>query len=157
LLFLWVNGEHIDNQNMSRATVKFDDLREAFEFASAGMPFESEAFLSVETGVIHIHSEFSDFDEELPEDVWDSERYIAIPHKSDLDLGRRLALDFAHTEMAEDLDDVYEFFRRKGAFARFKGLLENRGKLQHWHEYEENRTKEALREWCKENEIETLG
>jgi hypothetical protein len=157
LLFLWVNGECIDNQNMNRATVKFDDLRNAFDFVSDGMLFETEAYLCVETGVIHIHSEFSDFEDELPGDVGDSEKYIAIPHKNDLDLGRRLALGFVETELTEDLDDVYGFFRHKGAYARFKGLLENRGKLQQWYEYEENRTKDALRQWCKDNEIETHG
>lgn len=120
------------------------------------MPFEAEAYLCVETGAIHYHSEVAEFDEELPEDIGDSEKYIAIPHKNDLDLGKRTVLGFAEAELPEDLDDVYEFFRRKGAYARFKELLENRGKLQQWYDYEESRQKAALRQWCEENAIEII-
>jgi len=141
---------------MSRRTVKFSDLLLALEYVSAGVPFEAEAYLCVETGVIHYHSELADFGEELPEDIGDSEKYIAIPHKNDLDLGRRLVLDFAEAELAADLDDVYEFFKRKGAYARFKGLLETRGKLQQWYDYEESRQKAALRQWCEESAIEII-
>ena len=112
--------------------------------------------MSFENGVFHYYSEFADFGEELPEDIGDSEKYIASPHKNDLDLGRRLVLDFAEAELAEDLDDVYAFFKRKGAYARFKGLLENRGKLQQWYDYEESRQKAALRQWCEENAIEII-
>lgn len=140
---------------MSRAVVKFDDLLEAFESVSAGLPSEIEAYLSFETGVFHYHSDVADFNEELPEDIGDSAKYIAIPHKYDLDLGQRLALGFAAAELPEDLDDVYEFFRRRGAYSRFKGLLEHRGKLQQWYEYEEHRKQVALRRWCTENGIET--
>jgi hypothetical protein len=34
---------------MEREAVKFDDLLEAFEFVSAGQPFENEAYLCIET------------------------------------------------------------------------------------------------------------
>ncbi len=139
---------------MKPVTVRFDDLLEAFEFVSAGQLLEHEAYLCVETGVVHCYSEFEDLDEALPEDVEDSERYIPIPHKNDLDLGRRLVLDFTEAELAEDLDDVRDMFKHKGAYSRFKSLLERRSKLQHWYEYEERRTKEALREWCHENDIQ---
>jgi hypothetical protein len=49
---------------------------------------------------------------------------------------------------------VYEIFRRKGAYSRFKDLVERRGKLQQWYEYEENRKKEALRLWSIERGIQ---
>lgn len=35
-----------------------------------------------------------------------------------------------------------------GAYARFKDLLENRGMLQRWYEYEAMHQEEALRKWC---------
>lgn len=142
---------------MKPEAVRFDDLLEAFEFVSAGQPFEHEAYLCIETGVIHYHSEFGELDEALPEDVENSERYIPIPHRNDLDLGRRLVLGFAEAELPEDLDDVYDMFSHKGAYSRFKGLLERRGKLQQWYEHEEIRKKETLREWCQENGVEIHG
>jgi hypothetical protein len=139
---------------MKREAVKLDDLLEAFEFVSAGAPFEHAAYLCVETGVVHYHSELGGLDEQLPEDIDDSEKYLPIPHKNDFDLGKRLALRFASEELTEDLDDVYEAFRRKGAYARFKSLLERRAKLERWYEYEETHKKEALRQWCKESGIQ---
>jgi hypothetical protein len=89
----------------------------------------------------------------LPDDV-DSDRYIAVPHKNDLDLGKRLVLKFAAEFLADEYDYVRQIFSRRGAYARFKDLLDRHGKLQQWHDYEDRAKKEALREWCQDNEIE---
>lgn len=136
--------------------VKFDDLLLAFEFVSFGGPMAHEAYLCRETGKIHWYSEFGDNEEELPEDI-DSDKYIAIPHKNDLNLGKRLVLRFAAEFLPEELDKVREIFSRRGAYARFKDLLERTGKLEQWYDYEARAQKEALREWCEENGIEIDG
>ncbi|WP_353817004.1 hypothetical protein [Mesorhizobium sp.] len=60
--------------------------------------------------------------EELPDDVEDSERYIAIPDKRELDLGKPLVLTFARHHLPDDYDKVREIFSRAGAYARFKDL-----------------------------------
>lgn len=133
------------------ASVNFQDVRFGFDFVSGGMPCESTAYLNVETGEIHYHSDYTD--EELPEDIED-EKYIAIPHKNDLGLGARLALRFADYHLPEKAaDKVHQIFRRKGAYARFKDLLDSIGMLQEWYDYEEKATNEALRNWCELNGI----
>lgn len=142
---------------MTRVAVKLDHLLDAFEFVSAGQPMEHEAYLCVETGVIHYHSELGDDEEPLPDDIEDSEKYIEIPHKNDLDLGKRLALRFGDEFLSDALDDVYDIFRHRGAYGRFKNLLEHRGMLQQWYEYEEKTRNKALREWCEESGIELHG
>ena len=48
---------------MKRLTATFDDLLDAFEFLSAGQPFEHEAYLCLGTGAIHYHSELGDLEE----------------------------------------------------------------------------------------------
>ena len=118
---------------------------------------EHEAYLCVATGVIHYHSELGDDEEPLPDDIDDAEKYLEIPHKNDLDLGKRLVLRFADEVMPDALADVDEIFRRRGAYARFKNLLEHRGVLQQWYEYEEKSRKEALRQWCHDRGIEIHG
>lgn len=142
---------------MRRASAKFDELLEAFEFVSAGQPMEHEAYLCAATGVIYYHTGFGDNEEPLPDNVDDDEKYIAIPHKNDLGLGRRLVFAFAGEVMPDALADVEEIFRHKGAYARFKNLLEPRGMLQQWYGYEEKSRKEALRQWCHESGIEVHG
>ena len=56
-------------------------------------------------------------------------------------------------ELPEDFDSVEGFFRRKGAYRRFKDLLESRGKLERWHEFENAATERALLDWCEANDI----
>lgn len=141
---------------MTRAVTKFDELLDAFEFVSAGQPMEHEAYLCVTTGVIHYQSELGD-DEPLPDDIDDAEKYIAIPHKNDLDLGKSLVLDFAGAVLPDALAEVEKIFRHKGAYARFKNLLEHCGMLQQWYEYEEKSKQEALRQWCHDSGIEIHG
>jgi len=94
-----------------------------------------------------------ELDNDLPEDIEDSSLYIAVPHKTDLDLGKSLALRFAHEVLPESSAEVASFFRQRGAYARFKDLLENKGQLEAWYAYESQAVAHALREWCKANSL----
>ena len=74
--------------------VSFSDLQLAFECVSSGDMGETKAYLGRQSGKIYWHSEFGEDDEELPDDI-DDEKYISIPDKRELDLGKPLVLDFA--------------------------------------------------------------
>ena len=88
------------------------------------------AFVSLDTGAIYWISETSPIDEEdLPDDLETSDRYIAIPHKNDLDLGNNLALRFIEERLPGRYRDVEDFFRRRRTYARFKELLAAEGCL----------------------------
>ncbi len=87
--------------NVARA--KFQELTDAFDFVSSGQPMENEAYLSKETGAVYWHSEYSEDIEELPNDIDDGEKYLLIPHKNDLGLGKSLALRFAEEFLSGDL------------------------------------------------------
>jgi hypothetical protein len=93
-------------------------------------------------------------DEDLPDDLEESDRYIEIPHKNDLDLGSRLALRFASEQLPHELAAIEDFFRHRGAYARFKDLLSSTGHLDAWYAYEAEATQRALRDWCEANAIE---
>ena len=84
---------------------------------------EHEAFLCKQSGKLYCHSELCDDLDILPDDIGDSEKFLQIPDKRELDLGKPLALDFASQFLPGDFDDVRQFFSRRGAFARFKDLL----------------------------------
>ena len=44
-------------------------------------------------------------------------------------------------------------FTGAGAYSAFKDLLDSAGLLQAWYDFEEARTEEALRVWCRDNGI----
>jgi hypothetical protein len=134
--------------------VSFRDIQEAFEFVSVGGGDEYEAFLCKETGKIYYHSELDDDLDELPADIGDSDKFLQIPDKRELDLRKPLALDFAREFLADDFDDVRRFFGKKGAYARFKELLERRGALDQWYAFEAKAEEIALKTWCELNSIE---
>jgi len=136
------------------ATVKFPDLLSAFEFANFGGADEINAYVCVDTGAIYCTSPSIEIDEDVPEDLETSDRYILLPSKYDLDLGNSLALSFIDQELPEDYNTVADFFRRKGAYGRFKDLLESRGCLEKWYAFESESTEKALRRWCLENNIQ---
>jgi hypothetical protein len=133
--------------------VRFSDLLDTFEFVSASDFDENQAFLHKETAEILCKSEAADIDE-LPEDVEDGTKYIAIPNKRDLDLGRPVVLDFASEFLPNDFNEIRYIFSKKGAYAKFKALLVRRGALDRWYSFEEQATERALREWCDLNSIE---
>lgn len=134
--------------------IKYSDLRDAFEFVNFGDPFESSAFICADTGVIYCRLDTLELDEEVPEDLETSDRYITIPHKNELNLGRDLVLSFVDHALPNDYNTVAGFFRRKGAYSRFKQLLESRGVLNAWYLFETHAVEVALRQWCDENKVQ---
>ena len=139
--------------------VSFQDILTAFEFAGSG-PNETQAILCRRTGRIFLHSEFSDFDEpidELPDDVGDQEKYITIPGKRELGLGKPLVLEFARKFLPADIDEVRHIFSRKKAYSKFRALLIRRNALEQWYGFESKATEHALREWCEVNSVEVTG
>ena len=133
--------------------VDFREISDALDFVSFGSMYEHQAFLDKETGKIYYHSEYGDDIEELPEDL-DSDRYIGIPHKNELDLGKNLVLAFAYRYLPEEVEIIQKIFRRKGAYSNFKGLLEDKGMLEKWYEFEAKEQEKALRAWCESQSIQ---
>ena len=107
-------------------TVKYDDLSAAFDFVSFAAPMEHQAYIAVDTGAIYWISELNPLEEEIPEDLETSDRYVAIPHKNDLDLGSELARRFAAEKLPDSYTTVASFFQHRGAYADSKNSSRRR-------------------------------
>jgi hypothetical protein len=134
--------------------VKFSELMDAFDFAAVGSGFDNRAYVDLETGKIYLVSSEFELEEDVPDDLEDSDRYLAVPGKNELDLGRRLVERFVRERLPGDIRQVEAFFQRKGAYSRLKVLLADRGLLEQWYAFEQAETTAALRAWCEENDIE---
>jgi hypothetical protein len=135
----------------------FTELIDALEIASLSNFGESQAFVCRQSGKIYCHMDplyVGELDGELPDDIDADEKYVQVPDKQALDLGKPLVLEFAREVLPDDLDDVRDMFRRRGAYSKFKGLLAQRRVLEQWYAFERKATERALREWCELNSIE---
>ena len=136
--------------------VRFDEILNALEFVGARGLGEHQAFLCRQSGKIYWHSDLSELDgleDELPKDIDDDEKYLEIPDKRELDLGKALALDFTRQVLPGDFDDVRRMFGKRRAYANFKHLLAHKGVLEQWYDFEQKATERALREWCELHSI----
>jgi len=136
-------------------SVTYSDLSDAYEYVSSAGPSEVQAYLCRNTGKIYYVSDYensADLDE-VSEDIGDSNQYICIPHKYDLDLGRDLVFSFVDQELPNQERNVSEMFRRKGGYRRFKEMLEKHRMLDKWYTFEASAVEKALREWCEDNDI----
>ena len=134
--------------------VSWTDLTLAFEFVGVGSTGEHRVFLCKQTGKLYWHSDSSDELDELPDDIYDDEKYVQIPDKRELDLGKPLVFDFVRQFLPDDLDEVQRIFSRRGAYARFKDLLIRNCTLDQWYGFESKAEEDALRSWCNLNSIE---
>jgi hypothetical protein len=135
-------------------TVKISELLDAFEFASFNGPIESKVFIDRETGLCHFIAEGIEPDDELPADIEDSDRYLAVPQKNDLDLGQKLNMSFVERFLPKEYDAVVAIFHKRGAYRRFKELLEHRDVLEAWYKFEAEAIEQALKRWCQDHEIQ---
>ena len=122
---------------------------------SGGFLTDNRAYISKETGRIYWVSD-DPVEDDLPDDIEESDAYIPVPHKNDLDLGRDLALRFVEEELPDRYDTVRGFFGRRGAYGRFKDLLDEAGRLESWYAFEAQHTQKALKDWCQANQIELI-
>jgi hypothetical protein len=137
--------------------VKYDDLSLAFAFVSSAARMEHHAYVSLHTGAIYWVSEREPIEEqELPADLEESDRYLEIPHKNDLDLGNDLALRFVTERLPDHFAELRSVFRHRGAYTRFKQVLTAKGRLEDWYAFEAKSTERALRRWCEEHQIQLV-
>ena len=139
--------------------VSFNDILIAFESTNMGGMGESQAYLCKQSGKIYFHSDRLELEElidELPDDIEDEEKYLQLPDKYELDLGKQLVLAFAREFLPDDFDEVRRIFSRRGAYANFKSLLATRGAVDQWHRFQDKATEQALREWCELHDIKLV-
>ncbi len=139
-----------------RAHVYLSELLDAFEWVSAAGPFENTAYVSRQSGRIVWDTDTGDLEEALPENMEDGTLYVCVPHKNDLGLGQALVFRFLEANAPDAYDQVRVFFSRRGAYARFKDILERRGLLEAWYAYEQKACESALREWAESEELEVM-
>ena len=130
----------------------YETIEDAFYFVSGAPPHEHTAVVHLATGEAFFASEMAGYDD-IPEEAEGSDDYLWIPHKNDLDLGKALVIDFIRGHSPDLIDHVLDIFRRKGAYGRFKNVLERKGLLEEWYLFEREKTREALVAWCGENEV----
>ena len=129
------------------------DIEEAYFFVNAASMSEHQAVLCKDTGEIHYASEEGD-EMALPDSVEGNEACVAIPHRNELNLGTRLVHEFVAEHSPDLADQVRRIFSRKGAYRRFKDLLDRKRLLDTWHALAGERQAQALRQWCAANGIE---
>ncbi|HBA08748.1 UPF0158 family protein [Methylotenera mobilis] len=137
-------------------SLDFSEIRNAFEFVSSGSRDENNAYVCKKTGVIYWTSTTLDLEEEVPKDLETSLDYVEVPHKNELKLGQSLALTFIDQTLPDEYNFVASLFRKRGAYRRFKDMLQYQGLLEKWYAFEEQASDDALLAWCEENEIKLI-
>jgi hypothetical protein len=135
------------------AKVDLTELVMAHEMASVGAGFSTQVYLSRSTGRTYVVSNDLGLEEDVPDDIEESDDYIPLPDKKELGLGRDLVFAFIAERLPEECGEVRRIFGKRGAYTRYKDLLASQGLLDDWHRFEEAATLQALREWCEENSI----
>jgi hypothetical protein len=133
----------------------FENIQNAFEFVSSAPVEENHAILYLNTGEILHKSAMLD-EEEFPEDVEEADDVVWIPHRDDLTLGKELVFDFVDLYLPREKKPVKAFFRfgRANALSKFLAYMERLGKLDEWRAFEKEETRNALLDWCDENEVD---
>jgi len=137
--------------------VDVEDLSDAIDMVSSGEScgIETLAFICTITGKVWVTG-FDDEDCEepdLPSDLYDNDQYLMAPDKRDLELGHKVALDFIKQAKPSELERVYGFFRRRGAYGQFKKLLAEHELLDEWYTFEQRQTELALAKWGQQHQL----
>ena len=133
----------------------FSDILLAFESTCIG----GQAYICRQSAKVYFHSDLSELEQlndELPDDIEDEEKYLQLPDKYELNLGKPLVLAFAREFLPDDFDEVRRIFSKRGAYSNFKSLLAKRNAIDQWHDFQNKATERALREWCELHDVKVV-
>ncbi|MEQ1512021.1 MAG: hypothetical protein ABL934_04995 [Lysobacteraceae bacterium] len=140
------------SSSTSPVTVALDELILALDWVSDLSSSENMAFVCRDTGRVFMTSD-EDFgvelEPDLPPDLDDVSKYAIVPSRQDLRLGKRLAVRFVQTSLPARLEDTHAMFAARGAYARFKDMLEREQALDAWYAFEAEAVERGLREWAE--------
>jgi len=128
-----------------------DDLHLAVEYVTGGGSYGAEAYIDLRSGAILYGG--SDAEEPLPKGVHNTKRYLRVPTKKELDLGRDDALAFTEQHAPQLLERAEYIFHAAGAFDRFKHLMREHGLLDAWYAYQDQRLWEELETWAEIHDL----
>ncbi|TVR40574.1 MAG: hypothetical protein EA402_13620 [Planctomycetota bacterium] len=135
-------------------SITYDTLYDLFTWAWMDGMGSSEAWVHRQDGRGYCTTDWDDsINEPQPED-FPSDDWIVIPDKRDLDLGSHLVFRFAKTQLsAEQQEWVFDIFRQKGAYRRYKDYLTRIDQLNAWYEFQHAEEEMAIRAWAEEQGI----
>ena len=137
--------------------MKYIDIESAFDFANGSEVSDNYAYISKTTGKIYYISDICEEEDDIPEDISEDEDYLAFPDKQDLGLGQYVVWEFVRNHIPDSENEVRGYFRKAGAYARYKDFLDRNDLLQKWYDFENAMIKEALLKWCEDNGIKLEG
>ena len=138
--------------------VSLDELIAAMLFVSDAYSMDAAAYLHRPSGEIYWQSiealvgELYE-DEKLPAGFETSPEYLRIPNKRQLNVGKALVFAFVRQFMPHAYAEVAAFFRKPGAYGRFREMVEDSDLLERWRAFQDAGEKEAMRAWCRENGV----
>lgn len=134
--------------------ISFKDFYDAYDQAEFGREYGAKAFVNAaEERILVIPSEMVADEEEIEaaETELDSGGWVEFPDQYELHLGQELVFRFASVHLSPvDCQRVRRIFSRRGAYGRWKDLLEEHGLLKNWHEFSETEEINALKNWLEE-------
>jgi len=138
--------------------VSLDELIAAMFFISDAHNPDAAAYLHRLSGEVYWRSDDKLLDEfydgeKLPEDMENSPEYLPIPNKGQLNVGKALVFAFVARFMPHAYAEVAAIFRKPGSYRRFKDMLEERGQRDCWRRFQGESEKEAMRHWCRKNDV----
>jgi hypothetical protein len=132
-------------------TIDRDDLHLAVEHVTGGGSYGAAAYVDRHTGAILWAGD--GMEEPLPDDVDDEERYLPVPTKKQLGLGRNDALAFTEQHAPQLLERAEYIFSVAGAFDRFKQLMHEHDLLDAWYACQDKRLWEELEAWAELHDL----
>lgn len=135
--------------------MKYEDIEFAFFYVSGDSKLMNCALLDRSEGKFYFSCDLLGEDD-IPDNLWKDSTAVEMPHKNDLDLGQYLIFKFIELNAPDEYDYVRRIFRKRGAYSRYKDFLESKGLLEEWYKFENDAQEKALREWCKEENIELV-
>jgi len=136
----------------------YTDVADAVYFVSDASLLDHAAVICKTAGEIRLFTEDGEIDE-IPEEAYESDEWVAVPEFRDIGCGSNLVHEFIARRVPEEAEEVRRIFHRPGAYGRLKELLASRGLLllEEWYDFENSRQETAIREWCADNGIELVG
>ena len=146
---------------------KIQDIISAVDFDSD----MSESYLNLKTGEVCMYTDeeisaaennddlsdsyewYRDAVEKAKQFVENPDNYLSLPSKYDFNEYHIMEEFIDKISVSEQSEMMYQAIKGKGAFHRFKVILERFALTNEWYKFKDKKLYEFVELWCKENNI----
>ena len=147
------SGRNVENRSAQTVAVKIREIMDGMEMVDD----QTTVYYDTKTGQLILDCDASyGLNEVSSEELANNKRYLQLPDRFEIN-EYHMVEAFIADQSEENANRLFRAIQGRGAFRRFKDLIDELGLSEAWYEFRENCYRDRAVRWCLGNDLKYEG